>query len=77
MPRPEDGTVYWKAIASCIRALVQSFKPQITQLVLTGSSAADQRFKAVIKDALRDVVAESVLEILLDDDTATNGCEMD
>lgn len=34
MPRPEDGTVDWTAIASRIRALVQSFKPQITQLVL-------------------------------------------
>lgn len=77
MPRPEDGTVDWTAIASRIRALVQSFKPQITQLVLTGSSAPDQQFKAVVKDALRDVVAESALEILLDDGTATNDCEMD
>lgn len=77
MPRPEDGTVYWTAIASRIRALVQSSKPQITQLELTGPPAADQRFKAVVKDALRDVAAQSALEILLDDDTATNDCEMD
>lgn len=77
MLRPEDGTVYWTAIASRIRALVQSFKPQITQLVLTGSSAADQRFKAVVRDALRDVVAQSTFEMLLNDNKATNNGEMD
>lgn len=31
----------------------------------------------MVKDALRDVVAESALEILLDDDKATNIGEMD
>lgn len=76
-PRPEDGTVYWTALASRIRMLVLSFKPQITQLILTGSAATDQRFKAVVKDALRDVVAASALEMLLDDDEATNDGEMD
>lgn len=76
MPRPEDGAVYWTAIASRVRALVKSLKPQITQLVLIGSPAADQHFKAVAKDALRDMVAESALEILLDDDKATNDGEM-
>ena len=76
-PGSEDGTVYWTAIASRIRALVQSFKPQITQLILTGSSAADQRFKAVVRDALRNVEAGSALEILLDDDKATNDSDMD
>ena len=77
IPRLEDGTVYWTTIASRIRALAQSIKPQITQLVITGSSAGDQRFKAVVKDALRDVVAESALEILLDDEKAPIDCEMD
>ena len=77
MPRPQDSTVYWKAIASRIRALVRSFKPQITQLILTGSSATDRQFKAVVKDALRDLVAKSALEILLDNDKATNDDEMD
>ena len=71
MPRPEDDAIYWTTIASRIRAFVQSFKPQITQLVLTGSSATDERFIAVVRDALQDVVAESASEILLDEDMAT------
>lgn len=77
IPRPEDDTVYRTAVANRIRALVQSFKPQITQLILTGSSAADQRFSAVVKDALRDVIAESALKMLLDDDKVTNHGETD
>lgn len=77
MPRPEDDAIYWTTIASRIRAFVQSFKPQITQLVLTGSSATDERFIAVVRDALQDVVAESASEILLDEDMATNDYEMD
>lgn len=72
MPSPKDDTVYWTTIASRIRALVQSFKPQITQLLLTGSSAADQRFRSVVKDALRDVVAQSVLNTHLNDRETTD-----
>ncbi|MCJ1348856.1 hypothetical protein MMC31_007089, partial [Peltigera leucophlebia] len=41
MPRPEDSIIFLAAITSRISALVQSFKPKITQLVLTGTSAAD------------------------------------
>jgi len=74
--RPGGETVYWTAIAGRTRALVQSFKPQITQLMLTGSSASDPRFKATIKDAVQDVVAESALEMLLDDDKADNSGEI-
>lgn len=54
----------WTAVTNRIRTLVRSFKHQITQLILTGTSASDPRFKAAVKDALRDLVAESTLKIL-------------
>ena len=46
--------VYWDAVRSRIRRLVQSFGVRITQVILTGSSASDQRFKAVVREALKD-----------------------
>lgn len=61
---PEEESAYWTAANNRIRTLVQSFRPQIPQLILTGSSASDSRFKAAVKDALRDLVAESTLKVL-------------
>lgn len=61
---PEEESAYWTAVTNQIRTLVQSFKPQITQLILTGSSASDSRFKARVMDALRDLVAEDTLKVL-------------
>ncbi|KAH0548141.1 hypothetical protein GP486_008130 [Trichoglossum hirsutum] len=61
---PEEEETYWLAVTDRIRTLVQSFKPQITQLILTGSSASDPRFKAAVKDALSGLVAEGTLKIL-------------
>lgn len=61
---PGEGRAYWTAVTNRIRTLVQSFKPQIMQLILTGSSALDPQFKAAVKDALRDLVAESALKML-------------
>jgi hypothetical protein len=65
-PDLESGEerAYWTAVINRIRTLVRSFKPQITQIILTGSSASDPQFKAAVKDALRDLVAESTLKIL-------------
>lgn len=59
-----EERAYWTAVTNRIRTLVQSFKPRITQLILTGSSASDPRFKAAVKDALRDLVVESTLKML-------------
>lgn len=59
-----EERAYWTAVTNRIRTLVQSFKPQITQLILTGSSALDPQFKTAVKDALRDLVAESTLRML-------------
>ncbi|KAI9764587.1 MAG: hypothetical protein M1840_008316 [Geoglossum simile] len=64
---PEEEGAYWAAVTNRIRALVQSFNPQITELILTGSSASDPRFKAAVKDALRDLVAEGTVKILNED----------
>lgn len=61
---PGEESAYWTAVINRIHTLVQAFKPQITQLILTGSSASDSRFKAAVKDALRDLVAESTLKLL-------------
>jgi hypothetical protein len=61
---PEGERAYWAAVTNRIRAFVQSFNPQITQLILTGSSASDPRFKAAVKDALRGLVAGGTLKIL-------------
>jgi hypothetical protein len=60
----EEERAYWTAVTNRIRGIVLSLKPKITQLILTGPSASDPRFKVVVMDALRDLVAESALEIL-------------
>lgn len=62
--KPEQESAYWTAVTNHIRSLVQTFKPQITQLILTGSSASDSQFKARVMDALRDLVAEDTLKVL-------------
>ncbi|KAI9857502.1 MAG: hypothetical protein M1813_008252 [Trichoglossum hirsutum] len=61
---PEEERAYWTTVTNRIRSFVQSFNPQITQLILTGSSASVPRFKVAVKDALRDLVAEGTLKIL-------------
>lgn len=59
-----DGELYWAAVSTRIRELVVSFKPRVTELLLTGTSATDARFKAALRDALHDLVAEDVLTVL-------------
>lgn len=59
-----DGELYWATVSARIRELVISFKPRINQLLLTGTSATDARFKAALRDALYDIIAEDVLAIL-------------
>ena len=61
---PGEENAYWTAVTNRIRTPARSFKPEITQLILTGSSASDPWFKTAVKDALRDLVAESTLKIL-------------
>jgi hypothetical protein len=60
----DEERAYWTAVTNRIRGLVLSLKPKITQFILTGPSASDPRFKTVVMDALRDLVAESAIEIL-------------
>ncbi|TVY50745.1 hypothetical protein LCER1_G008416 [Lachnellula cervina] len=59
-----DGELYWATVSARIRELVISFKPRINQLLLTGTLVTDARFKAALRDALHDIIAEDVLAIL-------------
>ena len=59
-----DGKLYWAMVSARIRELVLSFKPSITDLLLTGTSATNGHFKAALRHALHDIVAEGVLAIL-------------
>jgi hypothetical protein len=71
-----DGELYWATVSARIRELVISFKLRITELLLTGTSATDVRFKAALRDALHDIVAEDILAVLNGDgDNAINGDE--
>lgn len=71
-----DGELYWAAVSARIRELVVSFKPRITELLLTGTSATDARFKVALRDALHDIVAEDVLAVFDGyGDNAINGDE--
>jgi hypothetical protein len=63
-----DESLYWAAVSSRIRELVVSFRPAITELLLTGTSASDHRFKAALRDALHDVVVQEVMAVLDGDD---------
>ncbi|TVY87168.1 hypothetical protein LAWI1_G007468, partial [Lachnellula willkommii] len=62
-----DGELYWASVSARIRELVMSFKPGITELLLTGTSATDARFKAALGDALHDIVSEEVLAVFNSD----------
>lgn len=65
VPESDDST-YWAAISSRIRELVVSFRPSITDLLLTGTSAGNQRFQAALRDALHNVVAQEVIAVVDD-----------
>ncbi|KAI4189635.1 MAG: hypothetical protein LQ346_005077 [Caloplaca aetnensis] len=58
---PEEE-MYWTAVRDWIRLLVQSYKPRITQLMLTGSAAGDGRFREAVRDALYDLVSTTALD---------------
>lgn len=59
---PEGESAYWAAVRDRIRSLVQSFRPRITQLILTGFAVGDERFKEVVRQALRDLISASALD---------------
>ncbi|KAL8920501.1 MAG: hypothetical protein Q9208_006251 [Pyrenodesmia sp. 3 TL-2023] len=63
----EEEELYWTAVRGRIRSLVRSFKPRITQVILTGSSAGDGRFVEAVKDALYDLVSSTALDGLRTD----------
>lgn len=71
---PEREELYWTAVRHRIRSLVESFKPRITQLILTGSSAGDGRFAEAVKDALYSLVSTKALDGLR---TASTDLEAD
>ena len=56
--------VYWDAVRSRIRKIVQSVGVRITQVILTGSSASDQRFKAVVRKALKDCTTVGAFDMM-------------
>lgn len=66
-----DGEQYWTAVSHRIRELVQSsisnrvYMPHLTELLLTGPSAANGRFQSAVRAALHDLVDdENVLALL-------------
>jgi hypothetical protein len=62
---PENNSeLYWAAVSARIRELVVSYHWCITELLLTGTSVTDARFKTALLDALHDVVAWDVLAAL-------------
>ncbi|KAF7190978.1 hypothetical protein HII31_07670, partial [Pseudocercospora fuligena] len=59
-----DSEIYWAAVSARIRGLVASYKPRITELLLTGTSAKNKQFQRAVQDALLDVVPDDVLATL-------------
>lgn len=57
-------TEYWDAVRNRIRNLVQSFGLRITQVILTGSSANDQRLKVAVREALKNWTTVGALDLL-------------
>jgi hypothetical protein len=71
-----DIDQYWNSISARIRKLAVSSPFVINKLLLTGTSASEPRFKAALRDALHDTVAEDVIADLVgDDDAAVYGTE--
>jgi hypothetical protein len=71
-----DIEQYWNSISARICKLAVSSPFVINKLLLTGISASEPRFKAALRDALHDTVAEDVIADLVgDDDTAVDGTE--
>lgn len=64
---------YWSNIAYRIRELVdRGYKFHVDELLLTGPGAANNRFHAIINEALHDVVDENVLAFIEDLEDAAN-----
>ena len=55
----EDG--YWSAVQDHNRVLVKGFRPEISNLVLTGTAASDPGFHDAIKAAMGGLVLGSVV----------------
>ncbi|CAK4031986.1 Hypothetical predicted protein [Lecanosticta acicola] len=62
-----DRDLYWTAVSDRIRGLVSYLKPHITELLLTGTSTTNARFKAALRDALIDVVEDKILAAVNND----------
>ncbi|KAL8903304.1 MAG: hypothetical protein Q9207_004017 [Kuettlingeria erythrocarpa] len=56
-----EEEMYWMAVRDRIRLLVHSYKPRITQVMLSGSAAGDRRFVDAVRDALYDLVSTTIL----------------
>jgi len=50
----KDEDVYWAKVANRIREFVKSTLQDVQELVLTGESASDQRFRTALRNALAD-----------------------
>ena len=57
----EGESAYWTAVSYRIRTLVKSlnrlYMPHVSELILTGPSAADKRFQDAVRTALQDLIA--------------------
>jgi hypothetical protein len=66
-----DGEQYWTSVSAGIRELVKSFNrlylPHMTELLLTGPVATDERFQAAVWAAIHDLVADGDVLSLLED----------
>ncbi|PQE10339.1 hypothetical protein CJF32_00000872 [Rutstroemia sp. NJR-2017a WRK4] len=70
-----DSELYWAAVSARIRELVVSYHWCINELLLTGTSVTDARFKTALRDALHDIVAGDVLAVLDDNSDNTVNAE--
>jgi hypothetical protein len=65
-----DGEQYWSLMSSRIRELVKSFNrfylPHMTELLLTGPLATNERFKDAVWEAIHDLIADDGVLTLLD-----------
>ncbi|KAF2163739.1 hypothetical protein M409DRAFT_57229 [Zasmidium cellare ATCC 36951] len=70
LPAADDTEQYWTAVSNRIRELAKTleryvYMPYVTQLLLTGPSATNERFQAAVREALHDLVRdENVLDVL-------------
>ncbi|KAL8947964.1 MAG: hypothetical protein Q9222_005802 [Ikaeria aurantiellina] len=59
---PDLTSDFWNAVTERIVRLAWSYELQISQLIFTGTSASNPRFLEAVRNALKDLVAQDVLD---------------